>query len=143
MAIMTESGRFLGRYSPEQAATEVRVRRMNAASWEETTKGWEVRLQHHPAIQRVVKNHWGLLRDYHEAVSRDYAAGDGTENVDRFRMSMIDEDSIHFVTPQERTKLRTPMRMVRESVTHTPETPLPSSRGWAKHVRKEKSASRT
>ena len=143
MAIMTETGRLFGRYSPEQAATEVRVRRMNAASWEETTKGWEQKLQHHPAIQRTVKAHWGLLRDYHEAVSRDYAAGNGTENADKFRMLMIDETSIYYVTPGERSKLRTPMKMVRESVTHTPETPLPPSRGWAKHVRREKSANHT
>ncbi len=122
--------------------TETQIRRMNATSWDETARSWEAKLQHHPAIQKTVKRHWGLLRGYHEAVSKDYALKNGTKNVDRFREAMLDETSIYYVTPEERSRLKTPMRMVRESITHIPEMPLPSSRGWARHIRREKSAAR-
>lgn len=133
--------RFAGRFSPQKPdQSEAQIRRMAEASWDTTEGMLDIRTRKHPRHRATVVRFISSLKDYHTAVVKDHLAGNRTENGDKFLAMISDPESKYFIPPYQRSALNTPFRIVRETVTHVIEKP---SRGWARHIRKEKSASRT
>ena len=133
--------RFAGRFSTQQPdQSEAQIKRMAAASWDTTEGMLDLRTRKHPKHHATVVRFRSSLKEYHEAIVRDHLAGNGTEHADKFLGLLSDPESEYFVPTYQRPALNTPFRIIRETVTHVIERP---SRGWAKHIRREKAAGRT
>lgn len=114
--------------SPGQEVTE-RVRIRAIPSWENTLGTLELRTHNTSRLHSLLINNTAYLKDYYEDVYFAVISGEKPPKPDV--KDLIDGPTNRIFS--------THFRIIRETVTGTIERP---SRGWAKHVAREKAAAR-